>query len=151
MEPGEQYWAVLEPYWDAVSIYDGRAVFEEGFRALPPAIGALFAGHWCQSEVRNGGFHQFFYNSTGVLGPEAHDAYAALGMPHLAAVVREALGVLGEPYPFERQERQATLAALSRTALQRLESLDERFYEHANSEAGGWETAADRWAAGRAA
>ena len=25
------------------------------------------AAHWCQSEVRNGGFHQFFTNHTGDL------------------------------------------------------------------------------------
>ncbi|WP_369973953.1 DUF4375 domain-containing protein [Polaromonas sp. SP1] len=30
----------------------------------------LFAVHWCQSEICNGGFMQFFANSTGVLAPE---------------------------------------------------------------------------------
>jgi hypothetical protein len=151
MQPGGLYWSALEPYADTVSIYDGPGVFDRQYHALPDSVRPLLAGHWCQNEVRNGGFHQFFFNSTGVLGLEAVEAYRTLGMPQLAAVVRDPMSLLGHPYPRERDARQAALEVLGPAQRQQLEQLDERFFEYANAEAGGWEIAADRWVASRAA
>ena len=73
-KPPDSYWRLLEPIWDSVSIYDGPKTFLRQYRRLPRAVGHLFAAHWCQSEICNGGFHQFFGNSTGVLAPEAMEA-----------------------------------------------------------------------------
>jgi hypothetical protein len=65
------YWDLVEPVWDEINIYDGPDVFLETFQKVPLKIGYLYAVHFCQSEVCNGGFGQFFFNSTGVLAPEA--------------------------------------------------------------------------------
>ncbi|WP_164468170.1 DMP19 family protein [Caulobacter vibrioides] len=46
-------------------------MFLAGFSAVPTPSKHLLATHWLQSEVHNGGFSQFFSNSTGVLAPEA--------------------------------------------------------------------------------
>jgi len=73
--PGERYWRLIKPFSRELSIYDGPEVFLYQFRQLPPEVGHLLAAHRCQSEVRNGGFHQFFSNSTGVLAPEALAAF----------------------------------------------------------------------------
>jgi len=64
----------------------------------------LYAAHFCLSEVHNGGFLQLFWNSTGVLVPEAIEGYQALGMPKLAATFASAAGVLGSAYPRDREE-----------------------------------------------
>jgi Domain of unknown function (DUF4375) len=93
-EPGEVYWSLVEPFWGKISIYDGAEQFLRQFRALPKHVGHLFAGHWCQSEVCNGGFHQFFWNPTGILAPEALQAYQAIGIPVWAAIVKEAMQYL---------------------------------------------------------
>jgi hypothetical protein len=68
---GEAYWALVEPYWDGVDIYEGPGRFLDDFKAVPARSAHLLAAHWCQSEVINGGFDQFFYNSTGVLAPDS--------------------------------------------------------------------------------
>ena len=42
---------------------------------------------------------------TGVLAPEAAEAFSEMGMFDAAKVLREAMGVFGEPYPRDRAER----------------------------------------------
>jgi hypothetical protein len=53
------YWDLVDPYWEKVSIYDGGDVFLLEYKKLPTASKHLFAAHWLQSEVNNGGFGQF--------------------------------------------------------------------------------------------
>ena len=67
----KDYFDLIEPIWEQVSIYDGEAVFLRQFGAIAERQKHVLAAHWCQSEVCNGGFLQFFHNSTGVLCPEA--------------------------------------------------------------------------------
>jgi hypothetical protein len=80
MKPGDRYSSAIEPYWREVSIYDGPSVLARDLGRVPEAIGHLLSAHWCYSEVCNGGFHQFFYNPTGVLAPEAVTGFRAIGM-----------------------------------------------------------------------
>jgi hypothetical protein len=93
------YWSLVEPVWDAISIYDGPEEFLAQFGAANAVSRTLFAAHWCQSEVQNGGLHQFFHNSTGVLAPEAAAAFDALEMPKTADVVRSAISWFGLEFP----------------------------------------------------
>jgi hypothetical protein len=141
--PGDAYWEKIEPIWKEISIYDGEETFLEQLGWVQPKIGDLFAAHWCQSEVRNGGFHQFFMNSTGVLAPEAAAGFRAIGMPRSAAIVTEAMGFFATPYPRDRQARQEALDGEPDPFSQ----LDERFYELLDTEADGFALAADRYGA----
>ena len=99
------YWTVIEPYWEVVDIYAGPTEFLETFSAVPREAGLLLAAHWCQSEVCNGGFHQFFTNSTGVLAPEALEGFAALGRLDLAELLKSAMSFFGADYPREHEAR----------------------------------------------
>ncbi len=92
-----------------ISIYDGAAVFLRDFAAADPVQATLFAAYWPQAEVLNGGLSQFFGNSTGVLAPEAVEAYKRLGMPRLAAKLQDAMDWFGAPYPRERASREDRL------------------------------------------
>jgi hypothetical protein len=67
-EPGEMYWTMIEPHWKRVTIYEGATPFLRDYAHTPEAARNLLSAHWCQSEVCNGGLHQFFINPTGVLG-----------------------------------------------------------------------------------
>lgn len=96
--------------------------------------GLLFAAHSCQSEVCNGGFQQFFGNSTGVLAPEAVEGFREIGQSQIAALIERAMSLIGTPYPRDREERQARLTQISRSSL---DALDEMFYSLIESEAGG--------------
>lgn len=128
----DSYWVVLEPYWAAVDIYGAPEIFLASFRLVPPVIRDLYAAHFCESEVSNGGLHQFFMNSTGVLAPEAVEAFRHLGFNETARIVTEAMGFFGEPYPRDQAERQARLQAVEgeeRSEWDPFFSLDDRFYE----------------------
>ena len=129
--PGEIYWSVIEPIWDSISIYDGPEVFLLQFGKVSSEVGNLFASHWCQSEVCNGGFDQFFYNSTGVLAPEAAKGFQAIGLCDLAELVRKAMSIFGDPYPRDRGVRCDLLervAGVGGEGGDQLDQLDHKFY-----------------------
>src|SRR5271170_2757632 len=115
MEPGEIYWDVIEPIWDDIDI-DSAESFQQTFRRVPLELGILYAAHFCQSEVCNGGFTQFFWNSTGVLAPEAVQGFIAIGQPKVATVVEKAMSMLGSPYLRDRSARWAALGGLQSPA-----------------------------------
>src|SRR5215510_13073727 len=130
-ELGEKYWEVIEPVWDAISIYDEPETFLKQFQNVSHAQGHLFATHWCQSEVCNGGFYQFFWNSTGVLAPEAIAGFLVIGLPDCAAIVQDAMACFGSGNPRERSERIALLDQLVHGEIAEEElfkELDDKFF-----------------------
>jgi hypothetical protein len=146
---GEAYGRAIEPMWDRISIYDGPDVFLRTFATVKPEAGHLFAAHWCQSEVRNGGFHQFFYNSTGVLAPEAVEGFRAIGLPDCAEILQEAMSVFGEAYPRERDDRMNQLPdgpEESGDEWDPFGEMDSRFYDALDGDGERFEQAADAYA-----
>lgn len=150
-----RYWDHIEPFWETVSIYDGPEEFLLGFTEMPEHAAHLLAVHWCASEVCNGGFHQFFFNSTGVLAPEAATGFRAIGMPRTADVVVAAMESFGAPYPRDREERQDALTALAALDPETssdtdwdnpFTDLDSRFYDLLGCENGGMEKVAEGYA-----
>jgi hypothetical protein len=139
------YWSIVEPVWDAINIYEGPEVFRQTFDSAPRVPGLMFAAHFCQSEVCNGGFNQFFWNSTGVLAPEATEGFREIGQPQIAALLETAMDLVGSPYPRDREERKERLSHVAEGAL---DALDERFFILIESEAGGFQNAADRYVDG---
>src|SRR5215468_5622343 len=79
------YWSIVEPVWNAINIGDGPEIFAQTFASVPRVSGLIFAAHFCQSEICNGGFRQFFWNSTGVLAPEAVVGFRDIGQAQVAA------------------------------------------------------------------
>jgi len=146
---GEIYWQAIEPIWEKISIYDGPAVFLEQFASVQAELGHLFAAHWCQSEVRNGGLHQFFYNPTGVLAPEAVAGFRVIGLADLGNIVEETMQFFGAPYPRERESRVDLLPEEPDEYEEEedlFEELDSRFYEALNLETDRFERSADIYA-----
>jgi hypothetical protein len=132
--PGAAAWSLIQPHWDAVSIYDGPIAFLQEFGQLPVPARHLFAVWWCDSEVCNGGFHQFFSNPTGVLAPEALEGFRQVGLTECADLAEAAIGQFVEPYPRDGEARDAALQALERPGEQREQwdpfcDLDDRYYE----------------------
>ena len=132
-EAGLAAWRVIEPHCDAVSIYDGPLVFLDGFERLPQPARHLYPVWWCDAEVCNGGFCQFFSNSTGVLAPEAAEGFRAVGLAECAVLVEAAIAMFDDPYPRDRAARRAALEALKRPGEKRAEwdpfgELDRRYF-----------------------
>lgn len=131
--PGAAAWRLIEPHWEAVSIYDGPIVFQEGFEKLPEPARHLFAVWWCDSEICNGGFHQFFSNSTGVLAPEALKGFRAIGLQECAELVEAAIDKFHTSYPRDRGVRHAALQAIELPGEKREQwdpfyDLDDKYY-----------------------
>jgi hypothetical protein len=130
-EDTDGYWKVLAPYWETIDIYDGAETFLATYAAAPQVPRALFAAHFCESEVSNGGFHQFFSNATGVLAPEAVEAFRLIGLTESAALITRAMEFFGQPYPREREERIERLGAVTGEAREQCDPflhLDDEFY-----------------------
>lgn len=135
--------------WRSISIYDGSETFLAQFRAISLEVGHLYAAHWCQSEVCNGGFHQFFANDTGVLAPESLAAFHALKLSEWARVLEEAMAFFGEPYPRDRHERLAKLGKFVGGKEEEGDPfviLNKAFYHWLREHRGGFENASDEYA-----
>jgi hypothetical protein len=110
--PGQAYWQVVSRYWEQVDIYNGGDAFLRTFAGVPEPAGHLLALHWCQSEVCNGGLHQFFTNPTGVLAPEAAQGFRAINMSAIAEILERAMAIFGTPYPRAEEMRHQLLSRI---------------------------------------
>ena len=144
------YWDLIEPVWEKISIYDGPAVYLEGIRAVPEHVGLLFAAQWTYAETANGGFCQFFLNSTGVVAPEAVRGFRAIGQLDTAAIVERAMAHFGPVYPRDGRERNALMQTSPDPSVYKhdpsFDALDKEMWRLVAEEAGGFEAAADRYA-----
>jgi hypothetical protein len=149
MKAGDVYWQFVSQVWDGISIYDGEQVFLAQFSKANSKQQHLFAAHWSQSEIRNGGFDQFFRNSTGILAPEAVIAFRAIGMPNTAGLIEKAMRFFGSVYPRDRSTRIAALnthAARDPLDADPFYEMDDELFKFLAEESGGFEQAADRYA-----
>ncbi len=149
--PGVSYWSLIEPVWLPLnrSWDQGASEFVRQFEATPLKVGHLYAAHWCQSEVCNGGLHQFFYNMTGLLAPEARRGFEAIGLDVWSVILAEAMNFFGSSYPRERFDRLKLLPVANGRARQEWDpftALDEQFYDWLHAEHDRWEHEADRYA-----
>ena len=83
------------------------------------AVGSL------RTEVNNGGFDQYFFNSAGDLAEEALAGARSENADELAALIARAMSLLGLPHIGNRDARQDRLDALDSDAF---EEVDEAFY-----------------------
>ena len=142
-----EYSRLIEPIFESISIYDGPDVFRKQFRTLRPEVGHLLAAHWCQSEVCNGGFHQFFYNPTGVLAPEALAAFRAIGLHEWAELLEQAMLFFGRRYPRDERKRRKRLDSVPIAEDGEgnpFNELDDRFFEWLHAETGRFRKGSER-------
>ena len=155
-QPGSVYWSLVEPVWISLNeSWDERpGEFVKRLRTVPPRVGHLYAAHWCQSEICNGGLYQFFSNATGLLAPEAREAFDAIGLDEWRDVLAKAMSFFGDPYPRDRSRRQVMLPTWPRGERKKFDpfsALDDQFYAWLRDEPDRWELAADRYANGQTA
>jgi hypothetical protein len=148
--PSTNYWDLIEPYWDELPTDADPEPFLIAYGSLPVAVRHLLCAHWLQSEVCNGGFYQLFFNSTGILAPEAVDGFDAVGMPQTALLVKRAIALFGHAYPRDRVARIEFLEAAEGpgSLAEGVAALDEPFFKLIEKENGGWVAAADTYALG---
>ena len=105
-------WELIQPLWHTVSIYDGLEQYYQDLKPFSQAQRRLLALFWYDSEVCNGGHHQFFSNSTGIVWKDALDCMEMIGAGQYAQNLQKAVNLFGGSVPFEREERNAALDQL---------------------------------------
>lgn len=90
----------------------------------------VFRAVWeLEGDVNNGGFHQYFFNSSGDTAFAVVDALEAIGAEQAARIVARASGIFpGSAPPRDREERQALLASFGPEQEAALARLDEEFF-----------------------
>jgi hypothetical protein len=78
---------IYAPYYEQFNLYEGREAWLSSIESVPKEAVLLFSLHWMHLEVYNGGFWQYFFNSTGTTRPEASEGFAAIGMANVATIV----------------------------------------------------------------
>ena len=141
----EGYYKLIESMWDQINIYDGPDVFLKTYAAAKQPAGLLYAAHFAQSEICNGGFKQLFRNSTGVLSQEAVEGFQAIGMNRTDSLVAAAMEALGSPFPRDRNERQKRFENVSEDLLNQL---DRKFLDEIEKENGGFLPSCDAFIEG---
>jgi len=127
LDDAELAWVAIEPLWDAISFTGGWRATSKVFRDASAGQIGLLSLDWCQKEVRNGGFAQFFENSTGMLTPEALQGFKMIGATSYAKLLREAISLL----PGRRAMRSRLCRYLQCRFLSsaRLDALESSFYD----------------------
>jgi hypothetical protein len=122
------FWAVVEPMWEDLNFYEDPRTAADFFEMASPVQGAMIAMWWCRSEVCNGGFDQFFWNSTGMIWPCALQGFRLVGANSYAELLEKALSVFpGGVAPIERNERDKILES-NEERMNTLEPTDQAFF-----------------------
>jgi hypothetical protein len=113
---------------EIVDLVFGRLA-DLGYRTLNEKQRHLLCVWAAAGEVGNGGFDQFFFNTSGDWSADTPAAFRALGATTLAGIVQDAMGVFpgGRPEA-ELEARRAQMDSLPPSAALRLSQLDEEFY-----------------------
>lgn len=84
-----------------------------------------------EMEVNNGGFSQFFYNSSGDFANELVSAFTTIGALHTVPICEKALSAFGCEIPADRDAREDMLDETDCDAVDEiLNECDEAFYAY---------------------
>lgn len=121
---GDPY-AVIDPVWWTADIYGSADEYQASLRSFSRSQRLVHALCWNIAEVNNGGHDQFYFNSTGIVWPDAIAAFDAIGLSDGADIVRQSAQRLGGAPARDRSERQNQLEQKQ----PRFDDLDDQFYE----------------------
>ena len=117
--------SIIDPLWWAVSIYDGEKKYNKGLSRFTLPQRYVFAIQWYVSEVNNGGHEQFYFNSTGLVYPDALQGFREIGHRQAYDILNESIARAGGKLPLDRSRRQKLLDKLELE----FDDLDTAFYE----------------------
>lgn len=129
----EQIWEIEEPY-NLVSELDmyvsDKCQYGDNISVLTEPERILFVVCGVEMEVNNGGFAQYFFNSSGNFANETVAAFQMIGASKTAEICRRANSVFGEEVPVDWNEREEALNQLPDEVDEILENCDNDFFEY---------------------
>jgi len=102
---------------------------ETGYQSLADSEKALLCVYMLNGEVNNGGFDQFYFNSSGDIAWDTPRALEAMGAMKTANLARQANAMFGDEGPSaDRAKRWKQMDALPEAAKKRWDELDTEFF-----------------------
>ena len=124
---------IVIPMWERGDMHLGKDPLEvqEILTKLTTGERAIHAVMRCCGEIKNGGFWQFFGNSTGILTYEAIRGFQLIGAQKHAALIEKAASRFpNEKVPLDWQMRcDAMNSMIENGTSGRIEELDKEFYD----------------------
>lgn len=115
---------------ELISLLGEKCAWGENMQALTLPERTVYITLTTESEIMNGGFDQFFNNSTGNFSCEIVEAFTRIGAVQTAAICQKALAVFGLELPSDWTKRQELLEEISSDeTYDALEECDDAFYE----------------------
>lgn len=91
----------------------------------------IFVTQELENEVNNGGFFQFFDNSSGQFASEIVQAFINIGAEKTAEICRKAVEAFGQELPVDWEERRSLLDQIADAAVADvLDACDTAFYSY---------------------
>lgn len=85
--------------------------YDDNMEALNEEQRALYIVRILEAEVNNGGFSQFFFNSSGIFANELVDAFQKIGADKMAEICKKAVSIYGDEVPADREKREELLSS----------------------------------------
>jgi hypothetical protein len=121
--------AIIDYIWEEWKKHGWRR--EDLSQELSPGLNAILLTWEVEAEVNNGGFNQYYFNSTGPFAEDAVKAFEFFSASQHAQLMREAIKVrAAEEAEMQKFKDENTLEAFSESyKATKLGDLDERFYD----------------------
>lgn len=116
--------------WSVFDSINEKSKCGEKLSALNEHERVLFVTLWLETEVNNGGFSQYFFNSCGDMTNELVASFEAIGAFKTAAICKQAIDAFGCEVPAERYERQNLLDTMNEDFDEALWACDDAFYDY---------------------
>lgn len=108
-----------------------KSNYGEYMGKLSDAEKAFYLVFQLEGEVNNGGFSQYFYNSSGNSANETANALCEISADKTAKIYKKALAALGSVVPKNRDERETMLEGIITDEVSEvLSKCDTEFYEY---------------------
>ena len=132
IQSADDMWTINEPMYWTINIYGSYDDYLESGKPFTLEQRYLNAICWYFAEVNNGGHHQFFYNSTGIVWEDALTGLRLFKMNELADNFQSVLDYFGGFVPFDRAERWTILQDLEneKELFDFLDKKDDVVYEY---------------------
>ena len=110
---------------------DKKTNYGDDTSSLSEAERIFYITQTLEMEVNNGGFAQFFYNSSGQFSGELVSAFTAIGANATAEICQKAIDAFGCDIPTDRDEREEMLDEIESDEFDEiLEECDSAFYDY---------------------
>ena len=126
----DDMWTINEPAYWTINIYSSYDDYLESAKGFTVEQRYLNAICWYFAEVNNGGHHQFFYNSTGIVWEDALAGLRLFKMDILADNLQSVIDYFGGSVPFNREERWTILKEWDDEVFDFLDGKDDVVYEY---------------------